>query len=172
MGLLTNRTGPRQRAALICLTALLCSIAWIRVLGITALAFFDASHEVRLSLPHGQWRLVLAHQSAVSGRLNGFDLRSGHQHPLGASLLMMLARDSSPDRDHVLTLGPGDDAFRTTNLEVPQRLLVAVESLPVPATLTWIVSFEPNAAALARPPPAPAQCAPQVALLRSTQLLI
>ena len=172
MGLLTNQTGQRPRAALICLTALLCSIAWIRVLGITTLAFFDASHEARLSLPHGQWRLVLAHQRPVSNQPVAVRPSSGHQHHLGTSLLLMLARDSSPDRDHVLTLGSGDDASRTTKWEVPQRLLKAVESLPALGTATWFVLFEPVAAVLARPPPDPSECAPQVALLRSTQLLI
>lgn len=163
---------PPRGAALLCLAALLCSLTWVRVVGVTAIAVLDQSHEAQLSQPDGQWRLVLKHQAGPEAQHLRVDQSPDHQHPLGAALLMFLARDGAPNQDHVLGLGAvgevlldSAEGFRTRSIPTGE--------IPAFAAVAWNpLRHDSVVQVRSRPPPVPETVSLPLTQVRTTVLLI
>ena len=157
---------------MLCLAALLCSLSWVRVLAVTAIAVVDRSHEAQLSQPDGQWRLVLKHQSGLPAGDLRIDQSPGHHHPLGASMLVLLARGATPNEDHVLSLGAVGEMLQEVGEGIRARPTCAVEG-PAFATVGWLPLLEDSAVQLqSRPPPVGQSVSLRLVQIRSTVLLI
>lgn len=166
------RRQQARGAAVLCLAALLCSLSWVRVLAVTAIAVLDPSHEAQLSQPDGQWRLVLKHQSGTPSEGLRVDQSPGHHHPLGASVLVLLARDATPNQDHVLSLGAVGEMLQEVGEGFSSRPTGAVEG-PTFVAVGWSPLRRDSAPHVhPRPPPVPETVPLPLAQIRTTVLLI
>lgn len=93
----------RGVAACLCLLALLAQASGVVPCLITAAAYFEGSHGIRVHCADGVFELVLTHDTLAMAKLpSAVDRRCTHHHGTAAWMLCLLAESRNGDPDHFL----------------------------------------------------------------------